>query len=126
MRVRRALDALDAWDVAGRDSIAATKIATAPNIVNRSACRLALVRLALVRLALVRLARVRLARVRRFNDAVGMDSLGERTHEMCAPGGTSATRSRRFCGAFPHSPGPSRGMRGQPPSIFGIVWQTHR
>src|SRR6185437_15307683 len=102
-------DALDAWDVAGSDSIAATRIATAPNIVNRSACRLAL-----VRLALVRLARVRLARVRRFNDAVGMESLGERTHEMCAPGGTSATRSRRFCGAFPHSPGPSRGMRGQP------------
>src|SRR6185437_2774094 len=99
MRVRRALDALDAWDVAGSDSIAATRIATAPNIVNRSACRL---------------ARVRLARVRRFNDAVGMESLGERTHEMCAPGGTSATRSRRFCGAFPHSPGPSRGMRGQP------------
>ena len=54
-------------------------------------------------------AEIRLARemrlVRRFDRAVFMASVDERSNEMCGQNGVPATRPGRFCDAFPHPGG---------------------
>ncbi len=95
-RVKRARPAVDARDVAGDESITATRIGIAANVVNRLFRKLALAWLELVWLELVWLELVR-----RFNGAVSMASLGEQSQEMCGSNGAAATRQKRFCDAFP-------------------------
>ena len=77
-----------AREIAGEESIAATRIGIAADIANRplrepvAACVL------------------QLLLVRRLNGAVRMALLGGQSQEMCGVNGGAATRRRRFCDGF--------------------------